>query len=65
MTRWEYRTETTAVEGTVNRNMDEMTNDWLNQFGAEGWELVSITTLNVGNGLTSRRAWLVFKRPLP
>ena len=64
MVKWEYRVETTEVGGTVQRNLDKMTSKWLNEFGNHGWELVSITTLNVGNGLTSKLASLVFKRPI-
>jgi len=64
MVKWEYRVETTEVGGTVQRNLDKMTNKWLNELGNNGWELVGITTLNVGNGLTSKLASLVFKRPI-
>ena len=45
MVKWEYRVETTEVGGTVQRNLDKMTNKWLNEFGNNGWELVGITTL--------------------
>ena len=64
MASWEYLVETTEVGGTVQRNLDKMTSKWLNEFGKDGWELVNITTLNVGNGLTSKLATLVFKRPV-
>ena len=64
MTKWEYRVEQTDVGGTMHRNLDKMTNSWLNAIGQEGWELVSITTLNVGSGLTSDKAHLTFKRPI-
>ena len=64
MVKLEYRVETTKVGGLFNRNLDEMTNEWLNKFGDDGWELVSITTLNIGTGTTSDFASLVFKRPI-
>ena len=64
MTKWEYRVETTDVGGTIQRNMDDMKADWLNKMGKDGWELVNITVLNVGNGLTSKKAYLTFKRPV-
>jgi len=38
-----------------------MTDDWLNQLGAEGWELVSVTPQRDGSPI----AFLVFKRPKP
>ena len=64
MTKWEYRVETTEVGGFKERNMDKMTNTWLNEIGKDGWELVNTTTTNVGNGLSSRQCYLVFKRPV-
>jgi hypothetical protein len=64
MVKWEYRVETTEVGGTVQRNLDKMTNRWLNQFGDDGWELIAINTFNVGTGNTSKLASLVFKRPI-
>ena len=62
MTHWEYKVETMQVGGTMHLNLDQMTDDWLNQFGAEGWELVSTTTLTFGG--TDQRTYWVFKRPI-
>lgn len=38
MIKWEYRVEITEVKGIVDRNMDEMTSQWLNGIGNEGCE---------------------------
>ena len=63
MTKWEYRVETTEVGGTVQRNLDKMTSHWLNVLGKEGWELVNMVTLYGGTGITTKVAYLTFKRP--
>ncbi len=77
MTKWEYRVEVTEVGGFKERNLDKMTNGWLNNIGRDGWELVTINTtngvqitgdsifsINVGNRLSSKQCYLVFKRPV-
>jgi hypothetical protein len=71
MIKWEYKSVTTEVEGNRPirmRDLDpaynESTVEWLNTLGNDGWELVSITPLNIGMGRTSGLAYLVFKRPL-
>jgi len=48
------------VGGTIVRNLDQMTDEWLNQLGAEGWE----APLATGTGTTTSKAYLVFKRPV-
>jgi hypothetical protein len=61
--RWEYHNITisyrfmdSTMESTIN-NFDE-----INSLGAEGWELVSITALGIGQ---RSRTHLFFKRRLP
>ncbi len=63
MTKWEYRVEVTEVTGMIHRNLERMTDSWLNSFGQDGWELVDITTLSFSTGIT-QSAYLTFKRPL-
>ena len=71
MIKWEYKTVRTEVQGSRPPRMrdldpayNESTVEWLNTLGYDGWELVSITPLNIGMGRTSGLAYLVFKRPL-
>ena len=64
MIKWEYRVETREVGGKMVKNLDDMTVEWLNDIGKDGWELVGITTLHIGNGMTSEKATLTFKRPV-
>jgi len=58
MTRWEYRIEYLNIGPG---RFPQMTDAWLNQLGADGWELVTFTW-NEANRLTHT---LVFKRPKP
>jgi hypothetical protein len=64
MTRVEYATDIWDPASTDGRPEAELLNLHLQAFGAEGWELVTLT-FNidlVGHGLSHL---LVFKRPVP
>lgn len=64
ITRWEYFTLKLLPGGWFGGKMDqdEMQAS-LNQFGAQGWELVSCFDTSAGQG-ASREVIFVFKRPL-
>ena len=58
-TQWEYKIINVRSE---NYRLDPNAAKDLNVLGAEGWELVSITSVNFKTGATDNIA-LVFKRP--
>jgi len=61
MTRWEYRIGYPNIGGSGSSDtFPQMTDAWLNQLGADGWELVSIALVGMG---AAHRPTLVFKRP--
>lgn len=59
MTRWEYKIINVRSE---NYRLDPNAAPQLNALGAEGWELVGLTSVNFKSGATDNIA-LVFKRP--
>ena len=59
MARWEYRIINIRSE---NYRLDPASAEELNRLGQEGWELVSITSVNFKTGATDNIA-MVFKRP--
>ncbi len=61
--KWEYQTVKLKVSGTwgVNFDVDEA-QDFTNQLGAKGWELVSAFAVNEGHGF-SREVVFIFNRP--
>jgi hypothetical protein len=59
MPRWEYKIINVRSE---NYRLDPNSARDLNALGEEGWELVSITSVNFKTGATDNIA-LVFKRP--
>jgi hypothetical protein len=59
MTRWEYHIINIRSE---NYRLDPNAVHELNALGAEGWELISITSVNFKSGATDNIA-MVFKRP--
>lgn len=61
MMRWEYKIINVRSE---NYRLDPNAAKDLNILGVEGWELVSITSVNFKTGATDNIA-LVFKRPAP
>lgn len=76
MTKWEYkiinvRSENYRVDPNARSGVwpapsgpgDRSTSQYLNELGAEGWELVAITSVNFKTGATDNVA-MVFKRPL-
>jgi hypothetical protein len=59
MTAWEYKIINIRSE---NYRLDPNAAKDLNALGDEGWELVSITSVNFKSGATDNIA-MVFKRP--
>jgi hypothetical protein len=59
MTRWEYKVINIRSE---NYRLDPNCATELTRLGQEGWELVSITSVNFKTGATDNIA-MVFKRP--
>jgi hypothetical protein len=59
MKRYEYKTMSLKVTGAINKKFDssEMNND-LNALGAQGWELVSVSTLTCVGDTVSFVAFL-------
>ncbi len=55
MTQWEYRVK--SLGGTWNRMKDEDFQAILNEWGEEGWEVISVTTPYSSNKyvVTARR----------
>jgi selenocysteine lyase/cysteine desulfurase len=58
MTKWEYKIINIRSE---NYRLDPNAVTQLNALGDEGWELVSITSVNFKTGATDNNA-MVFKR---
>lgn len=63
--KWEYKTVKLSVTGFWGEvGLDTVkTDDFINQFGKQGWELVSGFDLNHIQG-GSKEVVLIFKRPL-
>ncbi len=59
MTQWEYHIINIRSE---RYRLDPAAAAELNELGAEGWELISITSVNFKSGATDNIA-MVFKRP--
>jgi len=59
MTQWEYKIINIRSE---NYRLDPAAAHELTRLGDEGWELVSITSVNFKTGATDNIA-MVFKRP--
>lgn len=63
MIQWEYKTIKFKTGGFLGGKVDEIEfEEELNQYGEEGWELVSCFDTSMGQG-TSRDVIVVFKRP--
>ena len=60
MTRWEYKIINIRSE---NYRLDPDSAPKLNVLGDDGWELISISSVNFKSGATDNIA-MVFKRPL-
>jgi Domain of unknown function (DUF4177) len=60
MNRWEYKIINIRSE---NYRLDPNSAGELDRLGSDGWELVSITSVNFKTGATDNIA-MVFKRPL-
>ncbi|QUY41407.1 DUF4177 domain-containing protein [Acaryochloris sp. 'Moss Beach'] len=62
MPSFEYKTIKLATTGVFKRNFDEVKLDeYMNQLGAEGWELVSAFDINRHQG-GSQDVVAIFKR---
>lgn len=60
MSRWEHKI--VNIQSSKYRLTPDAEPE-LNELGAEGWELVGITSVNFKNGATDNIA-MVFKRPI-
>lgn len=60
MTAWEYKIINIRSE---KYRLDPNATEQLNRHGADGWELVTTTSINFKNGATDNIA-MVFKRPI-
>ena len=60
MKMWEYTIINIRSE---NYRLDPRASDEMNELGEEGWELVSVTSVNFKSGATDNIA-MVFKRRL-
>jgi hypothetical protein len=66
--KWEYITISIEAKGVWNKNFNEKASvEKLNQLGAEGWELVSVTPIERTGAWTQKAATyafaFIFKRP--
>jgi len=66
--KWEYLTISIEAKGVWNKNLNEKASvEKLNQLGAEGWELVSVTPISRTGVWTKQEATyafsFIFKRP--
>lgn len=59
MTEWEYKVINIRSE---NYRLDPNCDEQLNDLGADGWEMVGLTSVNFKSGATDNIA-MVFKRP--
>lgn len=64
MTRWEYTTLQVVAGGFEDEDEAANYQSILNQYGAQGWELVS-STCYPGRVVEGTVMVLFFKRPLP
>jgi uncharacterized protein DUF4177 len=63
MTRWEYMVVDAGVTNVLSPNLDgDALTARLNELGAEGWEVVAVTAMEMATGRT-RDVVLVLKRP--
>jgi len=60
MTRWEYKVINIRSE---SYRLDPKCAEQLNELGRDGWELISMTSVNFKSGATDNIA-MVFKRPV-
>ena len=63
MDKFEYRTFIYDTKSIMGGKVDPDFEHTLNQFGADGWELVSSVSTNQGNGFT-KSIVSIFKRKL-
>lgn len=62
--KWEYQTVKPGVVGTWGVSFDtDETQNFTNDLGAEGWELVSSFSVNEAAG-RSTEVIFIFKRPI-
>lgn len=61
---WEYDVVQTNIDGFFGPNIDlDRFREYMNQQGADGWELVNTVDVNRGSGRTTDLLFF-FKRPL-
>ena len=62
--KWEYKTIKLATTGFTGGKLDETKlEQFMNELGSQGWELVSAFDTNQAQGET-RDVVVIFKRPL-
>lgn len=62
-TRWEYLTMDISIEGFLGTKIEpQKIANLLNEFGPQGWELVSTTPITIDQGRTASILG-IFKRP--
>ncbi|MCZ6855707.1 MAG: DUF4177 domain-containing protein [Gammaproteobacteria bacterium] len=62
MTQWEYRTAKVRAGGVFSTKIDDLDmEDYMNELGVEGWELVSAISPVMAGGY-SKEVILMFKR---
>lgn len=63
--RWEYATVEFVAAGFENPGLNETYRATMNQYGADGWELVSAVTYSSPLAKGAEAVVLFFRRPLP
>lgn len=64
MTRWAYKVLRMPAKGLWNGEFETDDVDYINQLGAEGWEMVSASVVNKGFTGQSSSLLLIFKQEL-
>ena len=77
MIKWEYRIETQGIspkewakrgwhdiDDQNYHEFEDLTDDWLNDIGKDGWKLENIKYTNVKDRMTAgKKVYFFFKRP--
>ena len=63
--KWEYKTVYVDCKGFWSSKVDvHQLEDYCNQYGKEGWELVTSPTFSPNTGGETKGLVLIFKRPI-
>jgi len=64
MPKWTYAVASIELKEVEEVKQDVTMSRWLNQsYGEQGYELVSVTPITLPGGVTSTKAYLIFKKP--